>query len=86
MNTYPFGFRHFRRVYRLYKDGRISLEEALSNADSRNNLEWRINYGAAPGGEENSEAGLSETQGDVAESALDDLMPVSSALVDLPDH
>ncbi|ALG69324.2 PilT/PilU family type 4a pilus ATPase [Beggiatoa leptomitoformis] len=32
-------------LYDLYKDGRISLEEALKNADSRNNLEARINFG-----------------------------------------
>jgi twitching motility protein PilU len=36
-------------LYNLYKQGKISLEEALSNADSRGNLEWRINFG---GGEE----------------------------------
>ena len=29
----------------LYKDGRISLEEALRNADSRNDLEAKINFG-----------------------------------------
>ncbi|EIJ41312.1 pilus retraction protein PilT [Beggiatoa alba B18LD] len=32
-------------LYDLYKDGRISLEEALKNADSRNNLEAKINFG-----------------------------------------
>lgn len=34
-------------LYHLYKQGKISLEEALSNADSRGNLEWRINFGGA---------------------------------------
>jgi len=29
-------------LYKLYKDGRISLEEALRNADSQNNLRLRI--------------------------------------------
>jgi twitching motility protein PilU len=29
-------------LYDLYKTGRISLEEALANADSRNNMEWLI--------------------------------------------
>ena len=29
----------------LYKEGRIDIEEALSNADSRTNLEARINFG-----------------------------------------
>ena len=32
-------------LYRLYRDGRISLEEALTNADSRTNLEAKINFG-----------------------------------------
>jgi len=32
-------------LFGLYKDGRISLEEALKNADSSNDLEARINFG-----------------------------------------
>ena len=32
-------------LHGLYSAGRISLEEALSNADSRTNLEARINFG-----------------------------------------
>jgi twitching motility protein PilU len=32
-------------LHRLYKDGRITLEEALANADSRTNLEAKINFG-----------------------------------------
>lgn len=32
-------------LYDLYKNGKISLEEALKNADSRNNLEAKINFG-----------------------------------------
>ncbi len=32
-------------LYALYKEGRITLEEALSNADSRTNLEAKINFG-----------------------------------------
>jgi twitching motility protein PilU len=32
-------------LHNLYKDGRIELEEALSNADSRTNLEAKINFG-----------------------------------------
>ena len=31
-------------LFRLYKDGSISLDEALNNADSRTNLEARINF------------------------------------------
>ncbi len=32
-------------LFNLYKDGRIDLEEALNNADSRTNLEAKINFG-----------------------------------------
>lgn len=32
-------------LYNLYRDKRIDLEEALKNADSRTNLEQRINFG-----------------------------------------
>lgn len=32
-------------LYNLYKEGRITLEEALANADSRVNLEAKINFG-----------------------------------------
>jgi twitching motility protein PilU len=32
-------------LYQLYKDGRIKLEDALNYADSRTNLEARINFG-----------------------------------------
>ncbi len=32
-------------LHHLYKQGRISLEEALANADSRANLEAKINFG-----------------------------------------
>ena len=32
-------------LYALYKGGRVTLEEALSNADSRANLEAKINFG-----------------------------------------
>ena len=32
-------------LFKLYKDGMIDLEEALNNADSRTNLEAKINFG-----------------------------------------
>ena len=32
-------------LYQLYKDGRITLDVALANADSKNNLEAKINFG-----------------------------------------
>ena len=32
-------------LYDLYKSERVSLDDALNNADSRGNLEWQINFG-----------------------------------------
>jgi twitching motility protein PilU len=32
-------------LHKLYKEQRIELEEALANADSRTNLEAKINFG-----------------------------------------
>jgi len=32
-------------LFNLYKEGKVSMEEALKNADSRNDLEGRINFG-----------------------------------------
>ncbi len=40
------GMQSFdQALYNLYKEGRIDLEEALKNADSRANLEAKINFG-----------------------------------------
>jgi twitching motility protein PilU len=40
------GMRTFDdALFGLYKEGRISLEEALKNADSSNDLEAKINFG-----------------------------------------
>ena len=36
-------------LYRLYKDGKVELEEALSKADSRADLEWRLSFGGGVG-------------------------------------
>ena len=41
-------------LYNFYKDGKISLEEALNNADSKSNLEWKINFGGGTGGDQSS--------------------------------
>jgi twitching motility protein PilU len=32
-------------LFNLFKEGRITLEEALNNADSRTNLEAKVNFG-----------------------------------------
>ena len=40
------GMQSFdQALYGLYKEGRVSLEEALSKADSRADLEWQLNFG-----------------------------------------
>ena len=36
-------------LYRLYKEGKVELEEALSKADSRADLEWRLSFGGGVG-------------------------------------
>ena len=35
-------------LYKLYKEGKISLDEALKNADSKNNLRLRISLEESP--------------------------------------
>ncbi len=45
-NTTERGMQNFdAALYALVREGRIELEEALANADSRSNLEARINFG-----------------------------------------
>lgn len=44
-------------LFALYKAGKITQKEALINADSRTNLEWRINFG---GGVDDGKSGPSK--------------------------
>ena len=37
-----------KSLFHLYQAGKISLEEALQNADSRNNLDWLIKNSGKP--------------------------------------
>jgi twitching motility protein PilU len=81
-------------LYKLYKEGRISLEEALKNADSKNNLRLRITLDENPAGaaaieeemareaaaEANQESGQQAGEGSGDNQSLDGL-----SLVDL-DH
>ncbi|HXW09133.1 MAG TPA: type IV pili twitching motility protein PilT, partial [Steroidobacteraceae bacterium] len=40
------GMRSFDvALYQLYLEGKVTLEEAINNADSRSNLEAKINFG-----------------------------------------
>ena len=45
-------------LYQLYRDGRISLQEALQNADSVNNLRLKIQLDSPPGSEPSDGSGL----------------------------
>ena len=38
-------------LYQLFLDGKIDIQTALSYADSRSNLEWKINFGGGAGQE-----------------------------------
>ena len=81
-------------LYKLYKEGRISLEEALKNADSKNNLRLRITLDENPAGaaaieeemareaaaEANQQSGQQTGEGSGDNQSLDGL-----SLVDL-DH
>lgn len=70
-------------LYRLYKEGRISLEEALRNADSPNNLQVKINLDENPIGNmkgekatKNAFKGLELTPMEEAEDKEEDLEKV----------
>ena len=39
-------------LYTLFKDGKIDIKTALSYADSRSNLEWKINFGGGVAGQQ----------------------------------
>ena len=81
-------------LYKLYKEGRISFEEALKNADSKNNLRLRITLDENPAGaaaieeemareaaaEANQQSGQQAGEGSGDNQSLDGL-----SLVDL-DH
>ena len=58
-------------LYELFKKGKIDLKAALNNADSRSNLEWRINFG----GEKEIDKGAGSDDMDFP-SSMDDLPQV----------
>ena len=49
------GMQTFDMALKLYKEGRITFEEAIRNADSKNNLRLRINLDQNPSAEKQSE-------------------------------
>ena len=65
-------------LYKLYKEGRISLEEAIRNADSKNNLRLRINLDENPAAKRASEPGAAKQPADdkpAARAALQEKQP-----------
>lgn len=56
-------------LYKLYKEGRISLEEALKNADSKNNLRLKITLDENPAGAAAVEAEMAEEEAAAAAAA-----------------
>lgn len=58
-------------LYELFKNGKIDLKSALNNADSRSNLEWRINFGGDKEIDKGAEAEAMEFP-----SSMDDLPEV----------
>ncbi len=49
-------------LYKLYKDGKIPLEEALRNADSQNNLRLRISLSEGTAGETSSDLSIAPVE------------------------
>ena len=60
-------------LYRLYKDGRIDLDEAMRNADSPNNLRLRINLSDKQPAEKKTSASLSLIDKDEGEDAGEEM-------------
>jgi len=56
-------------LFRLYTAGRVSLEEAMANADSPTNLHWLINNAAKPAASPARPAGSGAPQAPVAQRA-----------------
>ena len=64
-----------RALFKLYKAGRISEEEALKNADSRNNLRLKITLDDNPVAMQNADADgdgiISEQEADALNADID---------------
>ena len=61
-------------LYTLFRDGKIDLKTALSYADSRSNLEWKINFGG--GVKESADSRHDQSLQFPANSDFDDLPEV----------
>jgi len=66
-------------LYKIYKEGKISLEDALKNADSMNNLRLRIQLEENPDNVDNNDTG-EENGGEVQENTPEETpAPVNSS-------
>ncbi|SEN57542.1 PilT/PilU family type 4a pilus ATPase [Nitrosomonas marina] len=64
-NGAQLGMQSFdQTLYELYKQDKIELEEAFNNADSRSNLEWKVNFGdGADAGSKNKNQEMIDSPG-----------------------
>lgn len=80
-------------LFELYKAGLITLQTALSNADSRGDLEWRINFGGGVNtlkresdslrfASDNIDLGVGTSKADSLDDGLGDLKPLSETRLD----
>ena len=64
-------------LYQMYREDRIELETALDFADSRTDLEWRINFGGGTPAYHKSADKSSVQQGSAQQSSSDELQDLS---------
>ena len=68
------GLQTFEQaLFRLYSSGRITLEEAMANADSPTNLHWLINNAGKTAASPSTPTGSAPAAGSRAVAAQDDL-------------
>jgi twitching motility protein PilU len=71
------GLQTFEQaLYRLYSSGRITLEEAMANADSPTNLHWLINNAAKPSAVPSTPTGSAPAASSRAVAAQNDLSSI----------
>lgn len=64
------GMQSFdQALYDLYKEGKIELKEALDHADSKTNLEWKVNFSGKAGQDKQVDTGNSTADNTSATSA-----------------
>ena len=63
-------------LFRLYQTGKITLEEAMANADSPTNLHWLINNAKSAPAQPNAQSGPSASATTRPAAAQDDLSEI----------